>query len=123
MSIGKFRSNLTKIKAGVPQGSILSPLLFNLYFNDLSNVVNIKLYQYADDTVLVSYARSYTDAIFSLQMATTKVMDWFRNNVVDINGILKNVAYDVSPKSDVLKTLSLPDFNSLLLETVVLNHF
>lgn len=123
MSIGKFRSNLTKIKAGVPQGSILSPLLFNLYFNDLSNVVNIKLYQYADDTVLVSYARSYTDTIFSLQMATTKVMDWFRNNVVDINGILKNVAYDVSPKSDVLKTLSLPDFNSLLLETVVLKHF
>lgn len=50
-------------------------------------------------------------------------MDWFRNNVVDINGILKNVAYDVSPKSDVFKTLSLPDFNSLLLETVVLKHF
>lgn len=85
--------------------------------------MNIKLYQYADDTVLVSYARSYTDVIFSLQMATTKVMDWFRNNVVDINGILKIVAYDVSPKSDVFKTLSLPDFNSLLLETVVLKHF
>lgn len=40
-----------------------------------------------------------------------------------LRGILKNVAYDLSPHSDVFKTLSLPDFNSLLLETVVLKHF
>lgn len=40
-----------------------------------------------------------------------------------LRGILKNVAYDLPPHSDVFKTLSLPDFNSLLLETVVLKHF
>lgn len=40
-----------------------------------------------------------------------------------LRGILKNAAYDLSPKFDVFKTLSLPDFNSLLLETVPLKHF
>lgn len=53
--------------------------------NDLSNVVGNYIYQYADDTVLVSCATNYSDAISSLQNEATKAMDWFAANLISIN--------------------------------------
>jgi len=46
-------SDYVNISFGVPQGSILGPVLFNIYVNDLSdNLDSIKSYQYADDTTI-----------------------------------------------------------------------
>lgn len=42
------------MKAGVPQGLILSPLLFNLYVTDLAAAISTDILQYADDTVILS---------------------------------------------------------------------
>ena len=47
-------SSKAAIKFGVPQGSILGPILFNIYVNDLSDyVTNCHLVQYADDTQFI----------------------------------------------------------------------
>ena len=46
-------SSTAKIECGVPQGSILRPLLFLLYVNDMNQAVDCDLFLYADDSCLV----------------------------------------------------------------------
>ena len=52
--VTSFHIELKKNLFGVPQGSILGPLLFNIYTADLQDSLNnsISCYQYADDTTL-----------------------------------------------------------------------
>ena len=52
VNINNHFSDLSKISCGVPQGSILSPLLFLLYVNDIPQVVQSNLFLYADDSGL-----------------------------------------------------------------------
>ena len=50
-------SDWSDIKAGVPQGSVLGPLLFLVYVNDLENGMKSKVKFFADDTSLFSVVR------------------------------------------------------------------
>ena len=57
-------TNLAQIKYGVPQGSILGPLLFLIYVNDLCNASNIlDSMMFADDTNLFLFHQNF-DALF-----------------------------------------------------------
>ena len=53
VNVGKESSSPGKLSCGVPQGSILGPLLFLLYVNDMPQAVNLELLLYADDTCLI----------------------------------------------------------------------
>ena len=56
--IGEAKSKWTEVKRGVPQGSILRPLLFILYVNDRPQIVqNSSVKQYADDTTMTLVAK------------------------------------------------------------------
>lgn len=61
VAIEGFRSTLLTVKTGVPQGSILGPVLFSIYINMCMGLDPVKIHLYADDTIL------YTTA--SLQVA------------------------------------------------------
>lgn len=53
VQINEYKSTLRTVSCGVPQGSILGPLLFNLYINDIVSVdTNVRFIIYADDTSL-----------------------------------------------------------------------
>ena len=53
ISINRIKSNMLNIEIGVPQGSILGPLLYVIYVNDISIALNCIRRLYADDTCLV----------------------------------------------------------------------
>ena len=53
VDIGGTLSPLQNVTCGVPQGSILGPLLFLVYVNDMCSAVNCKLLLYADDSALI----------------------------------------------------------------------
>lgn len=74
------------IKCGVPQGSILGPILFNIYINDLLHInINAKLLSYADDTVLYAAGDTWSQVLDSLSECMTTLKHWFDNNLLTIN--------------------------------------
>lgn len=75
-----------KIKTGVPQGSVLGPVLFLIYINDVfSNVVDGKMYLYADDATLFSSnsAQDYLEVNTHINLEILN--EWFNTNNFKIN--------------------------------------
>lgn len=53
----------------MPQGSILAPLLYCVFINDLGNDIQAEVHLYADDTIVYTPATSVTQAIEKIQIA------------------------------------------------------
>ena len=84
--INGFMSQLLPIEFGVPQGSILGPLLFLIYINDLPLVSNnaiIKLF--ADDTSIFVNAKSTSDLKAIASDVLCKVDEWMKMNKLTLN--------------------------------------
>ena len=64
------------IRAGVPQGSILGPLLFLIYVNDLPNGLKSKCKLFADDTSLFSVAHDLNTSASDINNDLKLISDW-----------------------------------------------
>ena len=86
IKIGCQRSDWKYISKGVPQGSILGPLLFNIFMNDLFMFIQkCILYNYADDNSMSHAATSLTDVINSLELDAANALTWFDDNGMQAN--------------------------------------
>jgi hypothetical protein len=79
----KHYSTWNKIQCGVPQGSILGPLLFLVYVNKDKN--DHKMILYADDTSVVITAPNHMDLNIQANLLFHNTNTWFQNNILLLN--------------------------------------
>jgi Reverse transcriptase (RNA-dependent DNA polymerase) len=87
VSINNHSSEYFPIIAGVPQGSTLSPFLFNLFINDIPKQKNCELALYADDTVLFCKKswKNLKSLKFNLLKSLKSISQFFQNWKIKIN--------------------------------------
>ena len=86
VSIDGIKSSLQDINIGVPQGSVLGPLLFLIYINDLPNAVsNVKSILFADDTTMFARDKNAHDLCNTISEDMLLVKDWLIANSLTLN--------------------------------------
>jgi len=90
VKLGQHRSSETTLEVGVPQGSVLGPLMFTVYCSTVADVIashGVRCHQYADDTQLQLAMRVDNTAAGSsiLAACTTDVKQWYMQNGLQLN--------------------------------------
>ena len=86
VSIQGCNSDTEQIKHGAPQGSVLGPLLFLLYINDLNTAINYSsVYQFADDTNLLNINTSPKQLQKQLNIDLKLLYKWLLANKISLN--------------------------------------
>ena len=85
VNINNVCSNLERLTMGVPQGSILGPLLYIIYVNDFQYAVECTPRLYADDTCLLIEAKTVQELQNSVNNEMIKVTNWMISNQLTIN--------------------------------------
>ena len=85
VSLASYSSSLLPVKSGVPQGSILGPLLFLVYVNDIFTAVSpFRLSLFADNTQYIRSVDCFSDCL-SLQQDLDAISDWSKKENLSFN--------------------------------------
>ena len=84
--VGAMKSSLSSIHCGVPQGSVLGPILFLIYVNDICNAIDEpKPRIFADDTNLFIFDKNITSLSNKCNEALLRIYDWMLANKLSLN--------------------------------------
>ncbi|KFM76444.1 putative RNA-directed DNA polymerase from transposon X-element, partial [Stegodyphus mimosarum] len=82
---GDSLSSTKNIYRGLPQGSVISPMNFNLYANDMPKSEIVKILKYADDTVILANSMNPQFAVDKLQNQVKIIEKWCKKWKVNLN--------------------------------------
>ena len=84
-NVGDVLSEAKEISCGAPQGSILGPLLFLLYVNDMPETLKCKLLLYADDSAILVSGKDTVYIEETLSKEINLVRDWLSDNKLSLH--------------------------------------
>ena len=84
-------SNWLPVRAGFPQGSILDPLLFNFFINDIVNEINTEIKLFADDANLYLSVDNPNDTAFLLNQDLNKIQRCVTCRGLHVTGVIRFV--------------------------------
>lgn len=121
--INNSKSNARKMDCGVPQGSVLGPLLFLLFINDLPEIdTQNKLVMFADDNTYLCTGNNMNDCLNYVEYILKKFSSWFQNNKLHLN-TSKTTFIHFTPKSGVMNSSHLVRINNKSLQQVQSTKF
>ena len=86
VKINNININFQTIKSAVPQGSIVGPNLFDIFFNDFFFFLcNVSVHSFADDNTLSSFARTVNNLVSILEFESGCAINWSRDNSMIVN--------------------------------------
>ena len=110
VKVNNVFSSFMVLVSGVPQGSILGPILFNIFINDLVHFIKSDLGNFADDNTISDAAKTIPDLIKSLENESNNAIDWFGiNNMFANPEKFQAIIFNRRPKDDNTYSLNFND--------------
>ena len=114
VKIDSSSSPVTTILTGVPQGSVLGPLLFVLFISPIAIVINpgqasnnlVSFHQYDSQLYIGANSSSLVSQIASVESCTLRVHDWLLNNGLHLNSSKSEAITFFNSRSKPLQTLA-----------------
>ena len=129
VKMGNIKSTWQCINKGVPQGSILGPLLFNIFLNDLFYIMgsDCNLYNFADDNTIGKWNFDIYTLKSQLETECEKTLSWFTSNGMSsnaskLNALILKSAHQCDNISILIDGTSIPIVSSAKLLGVTIDE-
>jgi len=84
--VNECYSNCQSIETGVPQGTVLGPILFLVYINNIGKLLDdCSVISYADDTVLLFSENTWENTYRRAEMGLSKIHNWLNDSLLSLN--------------------------------------
>ena len=104
VKVNGVKSSLLNTLIGVPQGSILGPLLFLIFINDLPDATSLYVKSFADDTFLCAQNSSFSLLESEVNSELDKVANWLISNKLTLN--INKSKYMIISRKHLIPSLS-----------------